>query len=165
MRNRNIQRPILFSPGAIAPFELMPNGKSLSRGAGGIWFLAGRYLSSVFIEHCMFTRCLLRWDRMSPKWAFPLPISTLEPLTPCGGQSECCLQNNFISITLFDLHNSSLFLVIIPVLQMKKLKFACCKIGSNKIFVKGQIVNILGLVDWKVSVTTLNFTIAAWKQR
>lgn len=64
-----------------------------------------------------------------------------------------------------DLHNSSMMLVIVLVLQMKKLKLACYKIRLNKIFAKGQIANILGLVGCKVSVTSLNSIVVAWKQR
>ena len=60
-----------------------------------------------------------------------------------------------------DLHNSSMMLVIVLVLQMKKLKLACYKIRLNKIFAKGQIANILGLVGCKVSVTSLNSIVVA----
>lgn len=55
-------------------------------------------------------------------------------------------------------------LAIIPALQMKNPKLACYKIESNRIFAKGRI-NILGLVGHEVSVTTLNSTVLAWKQR
>lgn len=52
-------------------------------------------------------------------------------------------------------------LAIIPALQMKNSKLASYKIGSNRIFAKGRIVNILGLVGREVSVTALNSTIVA----
>lgn len=150
MRNRNIQGPILFSAGAKAPSEFMPYGKSLSWRArlsdslwADIWVL---YLcSTVSVPGVSLDG--IGYPPSEPSY-FPqqhLRFQAL-PRPRMAGKVDAVCRTILHPLPFSDLHNSSLMLVIIPALQIKNLKLACYKIRLNRIFAKGQIVNILGLV-------------------